>query len=135
MPEPNDQTPDQNGKNILFIEDDPLMIDMYTHVMEKNQYSVDVATDGEEGLKQALSGEYDLILLDIMMPGMLGIEVLERLRGEGDGLPNTKIVILTNLAQDEDSRRAMEAKADGYLIKADITPNKLVELIGQILGK
>lgn len=120
---------------ILFIEDDPIMVDMYTHVLSKHGYQVDVTYDGEEGLNQAKQGEYDLILLDIMMPQMLGIEVLKELRGEdGSGLPNTKIVILTNLAQSEESRQAMEAQADGYLIKADITPNKLVELIAQMLG-
>lgn len=120
---------------ILFIEDDPIMVDMYTHVLNKHGYQVDITYDGEEGLDQAKQGEYDLILLDIMMPQMLGIEVLKELRGEdGSGLPNTKIVILTNLAQSEESRQAMEAQADGYLIKADITPNKLVELIAQMLG-
>ncbi len=123
-------------KTILFIEDDPFMIDMYTHVMRKNGYDVTTATDGKSGLQQAQSANYDLILLDIMMPEMLGIEVLENLRGEdGSGLPDTKIVVLTNLAQKEESRRAMEARADGYLIKADVTPNKLVELIEKILGK
>lgn len=127
------QTEDQAQTKILFIEDDPFMIDMYSHVLEKNDYQVDVAAEGEEGFEKASTGEYDLILLDIMMPGMLGIDILEKLRGEGKGLAGTKIVILTNLAQDEESRRAMESKADGYLIKADITPNKLVELIDQIL--
>ncbi|MEX0748526.1 MAG: response regulator [Candidatus Saccharimonadales bacterium] len=121
--------------SVLFIEDDPFMIDMYTHVMEKHGYSVESATDGLEGLKKAQSGKYDLILLDIMMPEMLGIEVLEKLRKDEADLENTKIVVLTNLAQSEDSRRALEAKADGYLIKADVTPSKLVELMGKILGK
>lgn len=123
-------------KTILFIEDDPFMIDMYTHVMNKSGYDVTTATDGKSGLKEAQEKDYDLILLDIMMPEMLGIEVLENLRGEdGSGLPNTKIVVLTNLAQKEESRRAMEARADGYLIKADVTPGKLVELIEKILGE
>lgn len=122
-------------RTILFIEDDPFMIDMYSHVLEKNGYDVTSATDGLEGLKQASTGKYDLILLDIMMPEMLGIEVLEKLRKDGTDLSNTKIVVLTNLAQSEDSRRALEAKADGYLIKADVTPSKLVELVGQILGE
>lgn len=123
------------NKSILFIEDDPFMVDMYTHVLKKHSYDVEVAYDGKEGLEKGKSGNYDLILLDIMMPEMLGIEVLEELRGkDGQGLPDTKIVILTNLAQSDESRRAMESRADGYLIKADITPNKLVDLIGQILG-
>ncbi|MEX0668584.1 MAG: response regulator [Candidatus Saccharimonadales bacterium] len=126
----------ETNKRILFIEDDPFMVDMYSHVIEKHGYSVDVATDGKEGLKKAKTGEYDLVLLDIMMPEMLGIEVLENLRSDPDAdMERTKVVVLTNLAQDDESRRAMEAQADGYLIKADITPSKLVDLIGQILGE
>lgn len=121
-------------RTLLFIEDDPFMVDMYSHVLAKQGYVIESATDGVEGLKKAKSGTYDLILLDIMMPEMLGIEVLEKLRSDKDvNLENTKIVILTNLAQSDDSRRALEAQADAYLIKADITPGKLVELIEQII--
>ncbi len=123
------------SKTILFIEDDPFISDMYTHVLRKADYDVDTARDGLTGYKKATSGTYKLILLDIMIPDINGIDLLEKLRGvDGQGLPNTKIVILTNLAQDDESRRALENQADGYLIKADITPNKLVELVKQIIG-
>jgi two-component system, chemotaxis family, sensor kinase CheA len=122
------------SKTILFIEDDPLMVDMYVRVLKKASYDIDIAYDGVDGIKKALNKTYDLILLDIMIPQITGIDVLEKLRQtDGKGLPDTKIVILTNLAQDEESRRALEAKADGYLIKADITPSVLVSLIGQVL--
>lgn len=124
------------SKTILFIEDDPFIIDMYTHALGKAGYPIDTATDGKTGYDKARAGNYTLILLDIMIPQMNGIELLERLRGaDGQGLPNSKIVILTNLAQDEESRRALEGQADGYLIKADVTPKKLVELVSQIIGK
>lgn len=124
------------SKTILFIEDDPFIIDMYTHALGKAGYPVDTATDGKTGFEKAKAGNYTLILLDIMIPQMNGIELLEKLRGvDGQGLPNSKIVILTNLAQDEESRRALEGQADGYLIKADVTPKKLVELVSQIIGK
>src|SRR3989338_6995908 len=120
------------SKTILFIEDDPFVVDMYQHVLTKAGYTVDTAFDGKEGLTKAQANKYDLLLVDIMIPEMTGIEVLEKLRaGDSQKLANTKVVILTNLAQDEESRRALEAQADGYLIKADITPNRLVELVGQ----
>ncbi len=123
------------SKTILFIEDDPFVVDMYKHVLEKAGYLVTVAYDGKSGLTHGQTEAFDLILVDIMIPELSGIEVIERLRGpDGKGLSQTKIVVLTNLAQDEESRRALEAKADGYLIKADITPTKLVSLVGQIMA-
>src|SRR5687767_400636 len=122
------------SKTILFIEDDPFVVDMYSHALQKAGYAVDVAYDGKQGLAKAMSAKYDLLLIDIMIPEMSGIEVLEKLRGpDGKALTNTRVVILTNLAQSEESRRALEAKADGYLIKADITPSKLVSLLGQVM--
>jgi DNA-binding NarL/FixJ family response regulator len=72
-------------------------------------------------------------MLDIMIPDMTGIDVLRELRGEdGSGLPNTKIIITTNLDQDDATREDLESRADGYLIKADVTPRKLIEIIHQI---
>lgn len=123
------------SKTILFIEDDPFVVDMYKHVLEKAGYSVAVAYDGKEGLDKAKAQKYDLLLVDIMIPEMTGIEVLEELRGpDRKGLAGTRVVVLTNLAQDEESRRALEAEADGYLIKADITPSKLIELLNQVMS-
>ncbi len=123
------------SKTILFIEDDPFIVDMYQHVLTKAGYNVDVAYDGKDGYTKATTKHYDLMLIDIMIPEMTGIEVLEKLRGsDGKGLGNTRVVILTNLAQDEESRRALEAEADGYLIKADITPSKLVGLLAQVMS-
>ncbi|HSX01399.1 MAG TPA: response regulator [Candidatus Saccharimonas sp.] len=122
------------SKSILFIEDDKPISEMYARVLERNGYTVDFAYDGAEGLQKATSKPYDLILLDIMMPQKTGIEVLHELRGEdGKGHPNTKIVILTNLAQDKTSQEALKSQADGYIIKADIVPSQLADIIGKLL--
>jgi CheY-like chemotaxis protein len=108
---------------------------MYKHVLTRAGYIVDVAYDGKVGYQKASTKHYDLLLVDIMIPEMTGIEVMEKLRGpDGKGLGNTRVVVLTNLAQDEESRRALEAEADGYLIKADITPSKLVSLLDQVMA-
>ena len=74
---------------------------------------------------------YDLILLDIMVPDLLGVDVLAKLRTE---MPNlkAKIIITTNLEQDDTARQAVEKQADGYIIKAEITPRQLVEFVDQI---
>ncbi len=118
------------SKTILFAEDDRFISEMYSRVLQKAGYTVDFAYTGSEALKKAQGGKFDLILLDIMMPEKTGIEILEELRGaDGKGAPDTKIIILTNLAQNVASQDQLKALADGYLIKADIVPSKLVELI------
>lgn len=122
------------SKTILFVEDDKPIAEMYARVLERDGYQVEFAYTGEEGLQKANSKHYDLILLDIMMPQKTGIEVLHELRGpDGQGHPDTKIVILTNLGQDKTSQEALKAQADGYIIKADIVPSQLAGIIGKLL--
>lgn len=123
------------SKNILFIEDDRPISEMYARVLSGDKYKTDFAYDGAEGLQKCKSKHYDLIILDIMMPEVSGIEVLRELRGEdGQGYPDTKILILTNLAQDKTSQEALKAQADGYIIKADIVPSQLAQIIDSLLS-
>ena len=122
------------SKTILFIEDDKPIAEMYSRVLERDGYAVEFAYNGAEGITKANAKHYDLILLDIMMPEKTGIEVLHELRGEdGQGSPNTKIVILTNLAQDKTSQEALKSQADGYIIKADIVPSQLAGIVSKLL--
>lgn len=116
-------------KTILLIEDDLFIGEMYSRSLKREGYQVDLIKDGEDGLQAALNKQYDLILLDVMLPEKKGTEVLQALRGSEDKLPNSRIVVLTNFEQDDESRVAMQSKADGYLIKADITPRRLLEII------
>ncbi len=122
------------SKTILFIEDDRPIAEMYSRVLEREGYQVEFAYNGEEGLKKAQAKHYNLILLDIMMPEKTGIEVLRELRGDdGKGSPDTKIVILTNLAQDKTSQEALKSQADGYIIKADIVPSQLAGIVAKLI--
>jgi CheY-like chemotaxis protein len=122
------------SKTILFIEDDKPIAEMYARVLEREGYSVEFAYNGNEGLQKAQTKHFDLVLLDIMMPEMSGIEVLKLLRGEdGHGSPDTKIVILTNLAQDKTSQEALKSQADGYIIKADIVPSQLAGIVKKLI--
>lgn len=122
------------SKTILFVEDDKPIAEMYARVLEREGYSVEFAFNGADGLAKANAKHYDLILLDIMMPEKTGIDVLNELRGEdGQGHPETKIVILTNLAQDKTSQEALKAQADGYIIKADIVPSQLAGIINKLV--
>ena len=118
------------AKKVLIIEDDRFISEMYARSLKKEGYEVDEVITGPEGSDKAKDGAYDFVLLDIMIPDKTGVEVLEDLRGQdGSGLPDSKIVIMTNFEQDDATRQSMEKLADGYLIKAEITPKRLVDII------
>lgn len=120
-------------KTILCIEDDRFIGEMYVRSLKKAGYEVDWMVGGNDGLIAARNKPYDLILLDVMLPERRGNEIIQALRGGPEDLiPNTKIIILTNFEQDEESRMAMEHNADAYLIKAEITPKKLLDVIEKL---
>lgn len=120
-------------KTILVIEDDRFIGEMYVRSLKKAGYTVDWMVDGNDGLVAARNKPYDLVLLDVMLPERRGTEILESLRGgKEDLIPNTKVIVLTNFEQDDESRLAMEKNADAYLIKAEITPSKLLSVIAQL---
>ena len=116
-------------QTILVIEDDRFIGEMYVRSLRKAGYTVDRLIDGADGLVAARNNHYDLILLDIMLPEKRGSEILEALRAEPQHIAGTKIVIMTNFDQDESTRLTLQASVDGYLIKAEITPRRLLEII------
>ncbi len=119
-------------KTILIVEDDRFIGEMYVRSLKKAGYEVDWMIDGNDGLIAARNKQYDLLLLDVMLPERRGSEILDALRGTEDLIPNSRVIVLTNFEQDDESRMAMEARADAYLIKAEITPNKLLSVIEQL---
>jgi len=120
-------------KTILIIEDDRFIGEMYVRSLKKADFTVDWMVDGNDGLIAARNKQYDLILLDVMLPERRGSEILEALRGGAEDLiPHSKVIVLTNFEQDDESRLAMEKRADAYLIKAEITPSKLLSVIKQL---
>lgn len=121
-------------KTVLCIEDDRFIGEMYVRSLRKAGYDVDWMVDGNDGLIAARNKSYDVILLDVMLPERRGTEILEALRGKKDLIPDSKVVIMTNFDQDDESRLAMQHNADAYLIKAEITPKKLLAVIEQLNG-
>lgn len=119
-------------KTILVLEDDRFIGEMYVRSLKKAGYEVDWMVGGNDGLIAARNKKYDLILLDIMLPERRGNEILAALRGKEDLIPDTRIIVLTNFEQDEESRMAMEHSANAYLIKAEITPKKLLDVIASL---
>jgi DNA-binding response OmpR family regulator len=119
--------------NILIIEDDRFIGEMYVRSLQHAGYSVDWMVDGNDGLVAATNKVYDVMLLDIMLPEKRGTDILKALRGNGKNLiPDTRVIVMTNFDQDAESRLAMQHDVDAYLIKAEITPRKLLELIAKL---
>lgn len=126
---------DQNssGRTILCIEDEPFISELYARALTKGGYQVKVIADGAEALTEAQTNTYDIILLDLMVPNLTGIEILRALRDPARVPPlKSKIIITTNLEQREDVRADIEKQADGYLVKAELTPRELVDFLDNI---
>ena len=120
-------------KTILCVEDDRFIGEMYVRSLQKAGYDVTWVVDGNDGLVTARNQNFDLIILDLMLPEQRGDQILDALRNNNvDLVPNSKILIMTNFEQDEASRRSVMSRVDGYLIKADITPRNLIDVVKQM---
>ena len=120
-------------KTILCVEDDRFIGEMYVRSLQKAGYDVTWVVDGNDGLVAARNQNFDLIILDLMLPEQRGDQILDALRNNNvDLVPNSKILIMTNFEQDEASRKSVMSRVDGYLIKADITPRNLIEVVEQM---
>lgn len=120
-------------KTILCVEDDRFIGEMYVRSLQKAGYDVTWVVDGNDGLVIARSQPFDLIILDLMLPEQRGDQILDALRSDDtDLIPNSKILIMTNFEQDDATKSAIMNRVDGYLIKADITPRKLIDVVNKM---
>lgn len=110
---------------LLLVEDDREISELLTEVLIREQYLVDLATDGEEGWDFVKACDYDLLLLDVMLPKLNGVELCRRLRAKEYPAP---IMMLTALDSSESQIQGLDAGADDYVIK----PYKLGELLARI---
>jgi len=118
---------------ILIVEDDPLMTRLYQKVFKFEKYEVEVASNGMTGLEKVETFKPTLILLDIMMPKMNGLQVLAKLKAN----PETKkipVVVLTNLAGTQDAETAMAKGAVKYIVKSEHEPKEVVKIVKGILA-
>ncbi|MDD5032104.1 MAG: response regulator [Patescibacteria group bacterium] len=122
------------SKKILIIEDEEALSEMYKMKFEQEGYEVLAASDGTEGIDLAKKKKPDLILLDLVLPGMNGYEVLEKLRA-AEETKKGKIYILSNLGQSGEIKKGLEDGADGYMVKANLTPSQLAENVKKIFGE
>lgn len=128
----DNQNNTESKKMILLVEDDPLLVKMYSTKLIKEGYGVISAEDGECGLNLALSQKIDLILLDVMMPKLSGIDLLIKLRQDPKG-KDIPVIVISNLTQEEEAQKALSLGAKEYLIKANLTPSQIIEKIRKYL--
>lgn len=121
-------------KKILLVEDDQFTRELYEEVLRDAGFDVNSAVDGLDGLSKIKAGGYDLILLDVMMPKMDGLDVLRSLVNEPPKVQNGPVVLLTNLTNDPVIDTAYGLNAKGHLVKSDITPGELVEHVKKYTG-
>ena|SRR3990167_5667553 len=122
-------------KRLLIVEDDFFIRDMYVRVFTEEGYTVDVADDGDQALEKTKGNRFDMILLDIMIPKVNGIEVLKNCRESTHPAKDTPIFLLTNVGQDNIIKDAFKIGANGYLIKASYTPIEVVKEITSFFNK
>ncbi|MCH7951264.1 response regulator [Patescibacteria group bacterium] len=120
-------------KKVLLIEDDGMLRTLYTDLLEAEGLEVEQAVEGNEGMKRASEGGYDLILLDILLPGMQGQEILKKLREKPPIQPNGPIVMLTNQSQKEVLDECRELGAAGEIIKSETEQDQFIQLIHKYL--
>lgn len=119
---------------ILVIEDEQFLRNLISEKLRHEGYAVRAAIDGEDGLRMAREAPPALILLDLLLPGIDGFEVLRRLKEDRESA-NIPVLVLSNLGQREDIDRAMALGAKGFLIKANFTPGQVVEKIKGALNR
>lgn len=138
MAQKSDQD-DQKNKRLLVVEDDPFLSDIYNTKLKQAGFAVDLAMTGEECVQKLSGGEYDLMVLDIVLPQLDGWEVLGRVKemrakNSEAQINRMKIIILSNLGQKEEIKKGLDLGADGFMIKAHFTPGEVAQEIEKALN-
>jgi len=121
-------------KKILFVEDDEGFFNIFSVPLKMKGYDVVHISDGSLAVEKTISEKPDLILLDIVLPGTSGLDILKELR-ERDETKDVKVVMLTNFGSDENIAKAMEYGSNDYLMKYNIVPSELPNKIAGFLGE
>jgi DNA-binding response OmpR family regulator len=117
---------------ILIVEDDKFLRELISQKILKEGYQAVEAINGEEGVSKAKEEKPDLMLLDLILPGIDGFEVLRQVKESAD-TASIPVIILSNLGQKDDVERGMKLGAADYLIKAHFTPGEILAKIKSIL--
>lgn len=116
---------------ILFVEDEKVLRETLQEALEDNKFEVETASNGEDALDLLGKNKYDLILLDIILPKINGLEVLEKIREEGK---NTPVILLTNLSGSSHVQKALDLGARNYLVKSEYRLNEIVDRVKEVIS-
>ncbi len=119
-----------SSNKILIVEDDKFLRELLSKKLSEEHYKVVVAVDGSDALKKISEDEPGLILLDLILPGMSGFDVLEELKRNNKRIP---VIVLSNLGQKEEIEKGLKLGAVDYLIKAHFTPDEIITKIKKYL--
>ncbi|MBU0975956.1 MAG: response regulator [Patescibacteria group bacterium] len=125
---------EKKNKKILIVDDEPDLRMMFKDILSTVGYETGEAEDGMECLEKMEKEKYDLVLLDLMMPRMDGMEALTRIKQDPDKYGKVPVLILTNLTSDVAIKEGFERKADGYLIKTELTPEQVIKEISGVFN-
>lgn len=118
---------------VLFIEDDDFLRSLVVTKLQKNDFEVATNADGNDALQVINQEKPDILLLDLMLPGVGGFEILEAIRNDATW-KDLKVIIFSNLGDEEDIKKGEELGASEYLVKANFTLDELVEKVQELLG-
>jgi DNA-binding response OmpR family regulator len=119
---------------VLIIEDDPYVLRLYRRLFTIAKFELETATSGGIGLELVGSFQPHVVLLDIMMPGMNGIEVLEHLKASTE-TKDIPVIMLTNLDSDETVNKAFELGAEAFLVKSDFSPEQVLNVVSETIER
>jgi DNA-binding response OmpR family regulator len=120
-------------KKVLTIEDDNFLLDLEVSVLEKNDFDVVSASNGEDAIKKLNTPNLSIILLDILLPDYDGFEILKKIK-EDQNLKKIPVIIFSNLSSEKDITRAKELGATEFMVKSNFTLNELIERVQYILS-
>lgn len=123
------------SKKILLVDDDKFIRELYDEVLKSEGFDVETASNGKDGYEKIITGKYDLILLDVMLPQLDGIGIVTKLRESKSKVPLSSIVFLTNLVHDPVVKEALGHGVHSCLTKADINPDQLVAHVKKVLAE
>lgn len=122
------------AKKILIVEDDTFLQGLAATKLSREGYEVVTASNGDDAVRKLETETLDFVLLDLVLPGVDGFGILEKIRGN-DKTKSLPVIIFSNLAEDKDIKHAKELGANEFMIKSNFTLDELAEKIAQLIGK